>query len=198
MKTKALLTHTSSILAVVGALASLATLLDFFVKKVGLDKELIVAVVSGIIALLVGLYSKSIANQVRKLSPYSRVFLAYSYRDKDVASKLAERLRNLQFKVWLNDEQLTPGMNWEDRIHEAIENADIFLVLLSPSVTSSPYLDFELNKVQKKEDIKILPVLLESTSIPSEIKNYPIINISEDKDAGIDKVVKKVSLIAKK
>jgi len=197
MKATTWKSYAGSILPILGACLSVAGLLIFFVKNVGIDKDLLTVLTTATIAFLIGLYSKAIANQVEKLSPYSKVFLSYSHEDKQIAAKLAERLRALSFRVWLDHEQLSPGTDWQERINDGINKADIFLVLLSPSALKSHYLEVELNKARTREDLKIIPVLLENATVPADMKKYNSINISQYDETGIDKVVKQVGALAK-
>src|SRR5437763_1509641 len=69
-----------------------------------------------------------------------RVFLSHSYND----TVLAHKIRNLLFhrlglQVFLH-EDLSAGENWQPKLRKELENADVFVALLTPSSVADSWL----------------------------------------------------------
>ena len=61
-----------------------------------------------------------------------KVFLSYARKDLQSAIKLYEDLStNPMLKVWFDQVDMLPGVNWRPAIRKAIRESDYFLALLS-------------------------------------------------------------------
>src|SRR5687768_6448771 len=98
-----------------------------------------------------------------------RVFLCHSSGDKPVVRELYRRLNAERWiDVWLDEEKLLPGQDWDYEIEKALDKSDAVIVTLSAgSVSKEGYIQKELRFVldlalEKPEGtIFILPVRLE-------------------------------------
>lgn len=70
-----------------------------------------------------------------------QVFVSYSHQDSDFITYLEDHLPG-DFTLW-TDNQITPGLNWQVTIDEAIHNSFAVLVLLSPAAAASSYVTYE-------------------------------------------------------
>jgi hypothetical protein len=61
----------------------------------------------------------------------ARIFLCHSSGDKAVVRELYRRLRSDGFDPWLDEEDLLPGMSWEDEIQKAVRASNVIIVCLS-------------------------------------------------------------------
>jgi hypothetical protein len=70
-----------------------------------------------------------------------RLFCSYSRKDEALRQELETHLSNLkrQSLVTWYDGMLEPGSNWDDRIHQELDNADIILLLVSSYFLDSTY-----------------------------------------------------------
>jgi len=67
----------------------------------------------------------------------TKVFISYSRKDKTFAGRFTESLERCKLETWIDWDDIPPTADWMDQIHKGIQQADAFLVLLSPdSVTS--------------------------------------------------------------
>lgn len=94
--------------------------------------------------------------------PY--VFVSYSHKDADRVIPIIRALKDRMCRVWF-DEGLTPGESWNDSIAEHLLKCTAFVVFLSPDSVASKYVFAEINYAVSK-DKKIIPVMLEQTSVP--------------------------------
>lgn len=128
--------------------------------------------------------NKSISEDVdkNKKSPRNqlKVFLCHSVDDKPTVRELYQRLSQLSWiDVWLDEEKIFPGQDWEYEIEKALDNSDAVIVSLSRgSITKEGYVQRELRFVidialQKPEGtIFILPVRLEQCEPPRKLRSY--------------------------
>jgi len=72
-----------------------------------------------------------------------RIFISYSRKDEAFARKLAEALTQIEADVWLDVEDISAGMKWSSAIQEALDNAQVMLVIVSPDSMASPNVEDE-------------------------------------------------------
>jgi Leucine-rich repeat (LRR) protein len=105
-----------------------------------------------------------------------RVFLCHSSDDKPQIRKLYKKLTNDNVDVWLDEENLIPGQDWEYEISKALDNSDAIIICLSKkSISKEGFVQkeirFALDKAEEKPEgtIFIIPVLLEDCEIPQRL-----------------------------
>ncbi len=64
------------------------------------------------------------------------VFISYAHEDRYLALPLFERLHAAGINVWIDEEKLEGGTEYERRIQQTINNCKVFLTLLSSQVKS--------------------------------------------------------------
>ena len=108
-----------------------------------------------------------------------RVFLCHSSGDKPAVRGLYQKLSAEGWvDVWLDEEKLLPGQNWEYEIEQALDNSDAVIVSLSThSVSKEGYVQKELRFVldialEKPEGtIFILPLRLDDCERPRGLRS---------------------------
>lgn len=118
-----------------------------------------------------------------------RVFVSYSRLDSEVADKISAALKQAGHQIWKWDETLRPGDNIAKKTSEGIEGADAFLLIVSSNSLASESVMHEfsalaLSEISKRE-LKIIPVLIDQTPVPSYLSSYFHLDISQDFDQGI-------------
>lgn len=100
-----------------------------------------------------------------------RLFCSYSRKDEFLRQELETHLSTLKrgnLVTWY-DRLLEPGSNWDDRIKQELETAEIILLLVSPDFLASNYC-YETEVARAIERHKagtacVIPVLLRPTDI---------------------------------
>lgn len=95
------------------------------------------------------------------------VFCCYAREDQEMLEQLQKHLtplqRQNQITIW-SDINLNAGARWEDEIHQHLEKADIFLLLISPSFMASDYCyGIEMKRAIERHNegsALVIPVLL--------------------------------------
>jgi hypothetical protein len=128
-----------------------------------------------------------------------RIFLSYSYEDKQKAMLIAHKLQDTGFEVVTDYKDLSYEKNIFDEIRYLFQSSDFVLVLLSKSLFQSSNFKFEytqdfFNQTQQRK-ITLIPILIEKCDIPSDFLEYEIYNLSTDFDKGLDKLLQKIKTI---
>ena len=101
-------------------------------------------------------------------------FISYDRDDLDRVNRLGNLLGSQGFKLWLDRTGLPPGTtDWQNKIEDAIENADALIVVLSPNAKESKWVRMEA-KYAEMLGKQIIPVLVLGdgrTSVPIELVN---------------------------
>jgi hypothetical protein len=122
---------------------------------------------------------------VERLRPYvffnvtcsikmSHVFLSHSSKDKQFVRMLKYFLGQFGVHVWLDEDELGAGDSLFAKIEAAVEEIDVLAIILSPNSVSSPWVRQELEQALarklRKENIRVVPVLLRDCDIPGFLK----------------------------
>jgi len=109
-------------------------------------------------------------------NPSELVFVSYSKKDVGRLLPIYEQLKRQGFNLWLDQEELLPGQQWEEEIIRVIKTARIFLLFLSSTwVESKGYVQKELkvalDVVQElpSDQVFIVPVRLDDCKVPREL-----------------------------
>ena len=108
------------------------------------------------------------------------VFLCHSSGDKPAVRELYQKLKvESWIDVWLDEEKLLPGQDWDYEIEKALDSSDAVIVTLSTgSVSKEGYVQKELRFVldiaQEKPHgtIFILPVRLDDCERPRRLRPF--------------------------
>jgi hypothetical protein len=108
-----------------------------------------------------------------------RIFLCHSSNDKPTVRELYQKLSAEGWMdVWLDEEKLLPGQDWDFEIDRALDTSDAVIVTLSTaSVSTEGYVQKELRfaldiALEKPEGtIFILPVRLDDCEQPRKLRS---------------------------
>jgi hypothetical protein len=88
------------------------------------------------------------------------VFVSHSSQDASTASEIVARLETLGVTCWIAPRDVQPGPTYADSLYYAIENAPVFVVLMSAAANASVHVARELEIASQMEK-RIVPVRLE-------------------------------------
>lgn len=113
-----------------------------------------------------------------------RVYLAHASTDKPAVRRLYQRLKSDGINVWLDEENLLPGQDWNYEILKAVQNSDVVIVCLSRnSVNKEGYIQKEVRLVLDVLDEKpegtifLIPARLEECEVPRRLRNYQWVDL---------------------
>lgn len=116
-----------------------------------------------------------------------KVFCSYSQNDKELVTKVKERLYKNGFDVFDQNNDISIGSNLLSAINDAINSSDAVLFFISKNTGDSYFMQQEIslavsNKLNGKE-IKLIPIKLdEGAEIPFFLKDYLYLDASDPSD----------------
>jgi adenylate cyclase len=99
------------------------------------------------------------------------LFISYSRKDSEQALALAERLRSSGIDVWIDQHGIEAAASWSKEIVRAIDDAKVFLVLLSTNSMESPNVTKEVS-IACEATKKVLPVALEDIRLNDDLRYH--------------------------
>src|SRR5215510_5565991 len=87
------------------------------------------------------------------------LFISYSRKDIEFARKLTEAFKGQGLDFWIDWEGIPPTVEWWKEIETGIEEADIFLFLISPDSAKSKVCGREID-VAVKNGKRLIPIVV--------------------------------------
>jgi hypothetical protein len=127
------------------------------------------------------------------------VFISHSLQDTDIADYLTRELKASGVQVWY-DKPIKPGSEWVKEIEEALEQAEIFVVLLSPNFLASPWANFELgvalSRAEGSRKVRVIPILTRGIDLDQLPRRLRQLQAIEMEGIGIAEASRQVARIA--
>lgn len=131
------------------------------------------------------------------------VFISYAKENTQEAQLIYRRIRKDGYNPWLDEHNLLPGYDWDKEIKKAIQNAKIFLLLLSKStITKRGYIQKEIKtaldyaEMLPEGSIYIVPVKIEECEVPELLSKWQWIDIH--KYGGYKKIIETIAKVIPK
>ncbi len=114
-----------------------------------------------------------------------KIFFSYSRADGSAfALRLAQDLKQQGFDVWIDQEDIKPGLEWDTEIEKALECCDCVLFLeTAKSVTSQNVLDEVYYALEQKK--RVIPLIYVDSKTPFRLKRLQHIDFTKDYKAGL-------------
>ena len=123
----------------------------------------------------------------------AKVFVSYSRKDIEFARRLTDELRKSDLDFWIDWEGIPPTVDWWNEIEKGIEEADIFLFLISPDSAKSKVCGQEIDTAYKNGK-RIIPIVvreIEWEDTPPQLGhlNYIFFSREDDFETAIKKLL---------
>lgn len=110
---------------------------------------------------------------------------------------VVNRLRQAAIGVWIDTDELTPGVAWQDAIREAINTAFGLIVFVSQASRQSKWVLREITLAEKRGGL-IIPVLLDPlpfSDLPIEVQTRQFVNLSapEKWERGVQTLIQSIN-----
>lgn len=92
----------------------------------------------------------------------SYIFISYSKKNKNYADKLAKKLLDEGFDIWI-DARIESGENWWNAIMKALRECDAFIVIMTPEAEDSAWVAREIAIADSLEK-PVFPLLLKGST----------------------------------
>jgi WD40 repeat protein len=93
----------------------------------------------------------------------TKVFISYSRQDEEFARQIATDLDRLGANIWIDVDDIPPGVNWSSAVQQGLDTCDALLLILSPDSMESGNVADEWQYF-RDESKPIIPVLHRSTA----------------------------------
>ena len=103
------------------------------------------------------------------------VFISYSRKDYYFAESLTFSLIQRDVAAWLDVKDLRPGVDWEERLQSAIDNASHLVLVASPDSLHSPNVAVEWKRALAR-GIPVIVAHLRGYNVPAELARMPRVN----------------------
>jgi hypothetical protein len=103
------------------------------------------------------------------------VFISYARKDYYFAESLAFRLHHHQVPVWLDAKDLVPGIDWQQQLESALDNASCVLVVVSSDSIRRPAVRMEWERAIQSGS-RIIVVLFRRAQLPPELAGRELVD----------------------
>ncbi len=123
----------------------------------------------------------------------AKVFISYSRKDIEFAKRLTGELQKSELDFWIDWKGIPPTVDWWREIEKGIEEADVFLFLISPDSAKSKICGQEIDTAVKNGK-RIIPAVVreiqwEDTPPKLGHLNYIFFSRDESFDAAVQKLL---------
>ncbi len=124
-------------------------------------------------------------------TPKPFLFVSYAREDYPTVSKFVSTLRALGVETWMDVDALKPGELWEQSIHSALTKADGLLIFVSRYSMGSAWVKFEVQAIFEREDMKVIPVILEEVAdLPPALRKRQWLMLTDASKDAIDRAAR--------
>jgi hypothetical protein len=101
-----------------------------------------------------------------------KVFISYSYDDRDWVRAFADALRKQEVEVWLDLWEIKLGESLRDALEAGLRQSDVIIAVVSRSNVRNPNVFFELGVAlgMGKRLIPVISEALETSLIPFDLR----------------------------
>lgn len=125
----------------------------------------------------------------------TEIFFSYSHKDKILAGKIADLLKERGIAVFLAHEQIEISKEWRSEIQRRLKSDNVLIALLTQNYTESIWANQEAGFMVGKGG-KIIPLILGEIDVKRYglIESYQGIQINENKiEESVEKIVESVT-----
>ncbi|NJO17020.1 MAG: TIR domain-containing protein, partial [Thioploca sp.] len=117
----------------------------------------------------------------------TQAFICYDVEDKAIRDQIIQTRARHAITTWTHDRDIQTGADYTQAIQQGIEQADNFLLLLSPHSAQSTYCRQELTHALQYHK-RIIPILIAATPeplLPADLRGLQYLHLADDGMAAI-------------
>jgi hypothetical protein len=123
-----------------------------------------------------------------------RVFISHSHHDKAFVRQLVNDLRNANLRVWLDEQELSPGDSVIASVSQGLKDTDYLVAVLSRSSIQSKWFQAEVNAALSDQlsskGTAVLPVLIEDVDLPVLLRDKLYADFRVGYKQGLDALIR--------
>ena len=127
------------------------------------------------------------------------VFVSYAREDAGLILPVAQALLRRGVDLWVDQLRISPGVNWDKSVEDALYRSEKMLLFLSPAAVASEEVLSEL-RVALNERKLVVPVLCQPCRIPRQLLQIQYVDLTasrpgaEPPAAEMDKILAAIGL----
>jgi hypothetical protein len=122
------------------------------------------------------------------------VFISHRKADVELATRLAEGIRQAGYQVWLDEWEINIGDSIVERINTGLDNARYVVMCYSEADVLSPWMGREWMSALARQlsgyRVKVLPVRLSGGSPPAILADIRYADLVRDWDRGLQELLR--------
>jgi len=103
------------------------------------------------------------------MSDTGKIFINFSDKDRDKAVQLCDVLESSGFKCWISCRDIPPGVNYKEKIIEALSTSRLMLLLISQTSCNSKFVIREVDLAFENE-VPIIPIRIDDVKPAGKMK----------------------------
>ena len=108
----------------------------------------------------------------------ARIFIAYARQQELMAARLARSLSDIGVDVWIDIENIPPGMKWHKAIEQGLQVCELMLVIVTPESRESANVEAEWFDFLDRDN-PVIPLIFEYTEINYRLKPLQYIDFEK-------------------
>ena len=112
------------------------------------------------------------------------IFISYAHADSAFVDRLEADLRHQGFDPWVDRQRLAGGLRWRRELQEAVEQAQVLLIVLSPDAIASQSVQIEFDYALELSKL-LIPVYYRQCNVPMELRAIQWIDFRHSYEQGI-------------
>jgi len=116
--------------------------------------------------------------------PPPTIFISYAHTDSPFVDRLEADLRQQGFAPWVDRQRLAGGQRWRHELQEAVERAQVLLIVLSPEAVASTNVQIEYDYALEQGKV-VIPLYYRPCNVPMELRAIQRIDFRESYEHGL-------------
>ncbi|HEX8138704.1 MAG TPA: tetratricopeptide repeat protein [Pyrinomonadaceae bacterium] len=100
-----------------------------------------------------------------------QIFISHSFKDKEVADAICDRLEASGLRCWIAPRDILPGNDWSEAIIDAIGSSRLMILVHSENANSSIQIKREVERAVSK-GVTVVPFRIEDVSVSKSLEYY--------------------------
>jgi predicted lactoylglutathione lyase len=101
----------------------------------------------------------------------TQVFISFSMKDENIANKIYEQLTKNGIGSWISTKSMDPGKDYPTQIIRAIDNCDIFVMVITENTYESRHVQTEIERAFSGNK-EIYPIKLDNSDMPESFAYF--------------------------
>src|SRR5215470_5200499 len=112
------------------------------------------------------------------------LFISYAHADRAFVDRLEADLQKQGFETWVDRQRLAGGQRWRRELQEAVEGAQVLLIVLSPEAIASQSVQIEYDYALDLGKL-VIPLYYRQCTVPMELRAIQWIDFRHSYEQGI-------------